>query len=160
MVASISPIRLLEKAILPFCARESASAMFVVSAKVSKQIANIAAVVTNNIFRRLALLNPTLYNTPPSSLRRPRPPHARPERNYGSIHIWDRPCITQTMPLPTAAFGIRPSMRDEGCEEYHAVEESGECRSQSAMLRFIVGVLWLVLIGFMILVFLNMPGIR
>jgi hypothetical protein len=32
-------------------------------------------------------------------------------------------------------------------------------RSEGAM-RFIVGILWLILIGFIILVFLNTPGIR
>jgi hypothetical protein len=39
--------------------------MLVASAKVSKQIANMAAVVTNDSFRRLALLNATPYNVPP-----------------------------------------------------------------------------------------------
>jgi len=52
------------KTILPFCGRESfASAVFVVSTKASKQIANtMAALVTNDTFRRLALLNPPLYS--------------------------------------------------------------------------------------------------
>jgi hypothetical protein len=65
------------------------------------------------------------------------------------------------MPLPTGGFrNPALTMRNEGCEEYHAVAELGERRGQRAMLRFIVGVLWLVLIVFIILVFLNTPGIR
>jgi hypothetical protein len=39
-----------------------ASAVFVVSTKASKQIANMAATVTKDIFRRSALLRATLYN--------------------------------------------------------------------------------------------------
>jgi hypothetical protein len=108
-ISEASP-RSLEKAILPFCGRESsASAVFALSTKASKQIANKTVVVTKDTFRRLALLNATLYNTPPSSLRRPRTPHGCPERNFGIIHFRHRPCITQTMPLATRAFGLRPS---------------------------------------------------
>src|SRR5215211_4492961 len=97
----MAPLRV--KAILPFCGRELASAVFVVSAKASKQIAHMAALVTNDIFRRLALLNPTLYKTPPSPPQRSRPPQHRLERNYGSIHFRHRSCITQMMLLPTGA---------------------------------------------------------
>ncbi len=31
---------------------------------------------------------------------------------------------------------------------------------QSAMLRFIVGMLWIILLVFIVLVFLNVPGVR
>jgi hypothetical protein len=49
---------------LPFSGRESfASAVFVVSTSASKQIANnMAALVTNDIFRRSALFRATPYN--------------------------------------------------------------------------------------------------
>src|SRR5215204_4764014 len=57
------------KAILPFTERESsASAVFGGATKASTQIANMAAVVTNDILRRSALLRATLYNV--SSLLR------------------------------------------------------------------------------------------
>jgi len=48
----------------------------------------------------------------------------------------------------------------EGSRGYHAAEELGESRGQSAIVRLIVGILWIVLMVFIVLVLLNTPGIR
>jgi len=44
-------------------------------------------------------------------------------------------------------------------ERYHAVED-WETRRSEGLMRFIVTILWLILIVFITLVFLNTPGIR
>ena len=41
-----------------------------------------------------------------------------------------------------------------------AGEELGETRRTENVMRFIVGILWIILLVFIALVFLNVPGIR
>src|SRR5215216_1910791 len=108
------------KTILPFCGREAASAVVVVSTKVSKQIANMAAAVTNDTFRRLALLNPSLYNTLAPSHQRPRSPHAlnvtMAAYTSGTGHASPRRCL------------CRPGLSGSGPPRYYnPINRQGGC---------------------------------
>jgi hypothetical protein len=47
-----------------------------------------------------------------------------------------------------------------GGRGYHAVEDLGAARRSEGVLRFIVGILWIILMVFIILVVLNIPGVR
>jgi hypothetical protein len=59
-----------------------------------------------------------------------------------------------------AAFALPRSLNVRGGGGYHAVEDSGAARGSEGVMRFIVGILWIILMVFIILVFLNTPGIR
>jgi hypothetical protein len=50
--------------------------------------------------------------------------------------------------------------RREGRQRYHVVEDLGAARRSEGVMRFIVGILWIILMVFIILVVLNIPGIR
>jgi hypothetical protein len=86
-VVSRAPGRMPAKAFFAFFGREFASAGFVVSAKASTPIANMAAAVTNDTFRWLALLNPTLYNVSTLSASETQPSSQSLQCNYRSIHF-------------------------------------------------------------------------
>jgi hypothetical protein len=62
--------------------------------------------------------------------------------------------------LPSAAFALPRSLTVREGGGYHAVEDLGAARGSEGVLRFIVGILWIILMVFIILVILNTPGIR
>jgi hypothetical protein len=53
-----------------------------------------------------------------------------------------------------------PAPYREGRQRYHVVEDLGAARRSEGVMRFIVGILWIILMVFIILVVLNIPGIR
>jgi hypothetical protein len=64
------------------------------------------------------------------------------------------------IPLLGAAFALARSLTVREGGGYHAVEDLGAARGSEGVLRFIVGILWIILMVFIILVILNTPGIR
>ncbi len=56
--------------------------------------------------------------------------------------------------------GSGPCRERKGAEGIMQLRSQARAGGQSAMLRFLVGVFWIILIGFIILVILNIPGIR
>src|SRR5918997_3507204 len=92
-----------------------------------------------------------------------RAPPGRPFQTFG--RTTRRVEYPYHPPLGRGSTGLRPlalprSLNVRGGRGYHAVEDLGAARRSEGVLRFIVGILWLVLIVFIILVFLNTPGIR
>src|SRR5215203_2600486 len=128
MANTFSGSRLLAKAILPFLGREFASAVFVVSPRDSTQIAsNAAAVITNDIFRRLALPNPTPYNAPAPFASQTKASPAPPERHpthadcglailLGGTSAVER--VTSYLSLPTTFIGAPSSPHPPGKSMY------------------------------------------
>jgi hypothetical protein len=53
-----------------------------------------------------------------------------------------------------------PDPYREERQRYHVVEDLGAARRSEGVMRFIVGILWIILMVFIILVVLNIPGVR